>query len=140
MRKLISAAIALASCTPAYADWQTTKWGMTEEEATAAFPGSTYTTGGVTYDVKMEYKDGGLVSVTLLPQDRTQCGPLKLALDLRYGRGELMPVSGLMWAYTDFKGRNIVFFNTDGRSDPRAFCGIMYTSLDHPQKTDVSGL
>jgi len=111
---------------------------MTEAQVKAAYPSSTYTTGGVTYDVRMNYQKGRLWMVTLYPRDHYECGDnLKLSLDIRYGKGEITEGSGLTWKYTDSKRRNVIFFNTDASGGPDAFCTINYTPLDHTPEEEA---
>lgn len=111
MRKLIfAAACLLLSATPALADWETTRWGMTPEQVIAAVPGAVATAPALGTDVKgmhqlarAPFADGGIamtasflfdssglafVGVTL--EDVTQCDAYRKLLVARLGAGKPM--------------------------------------------------
>ena len=121
MLKMVVTIVLLLGALPAHADWQATRWGMSETEAAAAVPGSVpaeaadvasysngegrvglvapYRTSAFDFRAFLRFapKGQGLSSVLLLLDDAEEQGPrLREALTERYGEPQPRPLA----AYT----------------------------------------
>lgn len=90
VESLIVAGIITAGTTasPAAANWQFTKWGMTADQVKAASVGKEeYTAGNYAFKVDYVYgDDGGLSRVVLTLKKPIQCEALIADLSVKYGK------------------------------------------------------
>lgn len=156
MKRLIASICLTVFATPAHADWQFTKWGMTAKAVSAAANGRAIQTGpdersdrGGMPLLKMPYHAGGadfeaffvfdererLVSVILDPVDMERaCLALPPKLKSQYGKPENEGVSAGMLDITwrDKRSKNYVRF-----SGMSGYCVLSYQPL---QQADSKGL
>lgn len=103
--RLVVAALTLLAASPANADWQYTRWGMTVGEVKAASPyvvlheapdlslpssrvkaGAKYRAGGMSFTAAFGFgDDGGLNRVKLYLDDGSRCDELRHSLRSVYG-------------------------------------------------------
>lgn len=114
MKRLLFALVTLV-CGPAHADWQYTRWGMTPEQVVSASAGAarlvgdansrangrgamgSYSADGLLFEVRFQFKNNGLSTVSLAPARPDQNGAISSALMARYGR----PISKEPGPYVD---------------------------------------
>ena len=145
MPRALALAAAVLIASPAAADWQNTRWGMTEAEAAQAVPGASappagkeerlhashgaarlvfrwesgdYRFSGFLY---FSQRGGGLSMVRLRLLDRHKCGELFYALRLKYGEPASLDRSVGAAAWVTASTR-IAW------SAEKAFCEVRYAS------------
>jgi hypothetical protein len=138
--KIALVSLTMALVGSAQADWQYTKWGMTEAEVVAASNGSAvasdakqlgmnfdkpgietkltapYTAGQFIFDARFSFsKDrGALARVQLWPVDKMQCTRLQTELATKYGRPTHSRVDqiGRTTYWKDEQARNVTSFSS----------------------------
>lgn len=147
MKKVYLAAACLAAiATPAHAQWQWAKWGMTPTQVITASKGqaqmaagdksaqgdttrdvtSRYSAGDRTFDVSFWFDADGLQSVTLSPTGEHRCLSLRRDLLARYGEPverSVRSVERLMWADRPSGNRVVIIIDGDD------FCELQYGPL-----------
>lgn len=151
--------LSLVGSSPAAADWQYTKWGMTPEEVVAASAGAArqttpseddgsdgvvtlamadYVASGFEFSAHFAFsrKDRRLAEITLLLDEPSQCFELKGALERRYGsptsaRGGLLAVT----SWFPQSATDAVELHAFGDSEV-LFCHLIYK----PRLNSDSGL
>lgn len=158
MRRMIFAACLVAVCSPAAANWQFTKWGMSPEQVEAAGKGKapritpkvsggetinnqgTYTSGEHQFNTSYKYRNEKLSEVELELTSPT-CQLLKSDLRARYGDPDdvaPLPAIGDVTFWTDVKnGNEIMLFDAPGlKGSGKRACTLTYS----PYKKSREGL
>lgn len=149
LRLIIFTATLLALASPARADWQFTKWGMTPEQVEKASAGRAplisprefsdslilnageYRSGEHHFNAEYLYKDRRLTGVHLRLKSDT-CGLLKSDLKARYGKPDdiiRLGVAGATWFWTDSKNGNGVTL-----LDAIGTCTVMYAKANRANR------
>lgn len=149
---VLGASIAI-SMSPAHADWQTTKWGMSPEQVLTAAPAGavlkrvdprgeggakievdgTYSAGDHQYDASMFFDpSAGLSSVMLVQRSVGDCTATLSALVQKYGQpsGTGAPKQPAIW--TDKNGGNVVEFQRVSEEVSRFYplaCSVIYRPI-----------
>lgn len=99
----VLAALLVAAST-ALANWQNTKWGMSQAEVLALYPNAmvmppsrgdpedqtnlmtSYSTGDFSFYLRFVFRHGGLAKVMLDSRGSTDCRAIRIGLERKYGR------------------------------------------------------
>lgn len=105
MRTIVVAALLLLVPVSASADWQKTKWGMTEAQVKKAYPSLTeagdaalsmpYSALGSDFTAVLKFRDGKLDSVKL--HHAGEVRDLEYQLRLKYGEPISADMMGVIW-------------------------------------------
>jgi hypothetical protein len=144
--KIMVVAGAFVCATPAFADWQYTRWGMSSDEVITASKGSlkrgdgqksaqnsdtrqatgSYVTGDLEFDANLWFGPDGLRTVSLSLRDDKKCQDIQRDLLGKYGTPVERSggtVQRLMWA--DREANNRVALVTTGLG----YCQLSYEPL-----------
>lgn len=138
LRPAGAAALVLVCALPAAADWEATAWGMSQDEAVAATDGAAEPDGdaglimaweedGYTFVATLDFVDGGLARVDLVPVPPTgpTCLSLRNIARQRYGEaGDDPRDTAAVWA--DERHGNAVHVETVEGTDGEEGCALVY--------------